>query len=124
MIRFVNRIAGGLVCLIGFAHLAVGHTAFARPTEARIWFASAGFLLVTTGLANLAAGTGGTRLQSGAAASGSLAILIIGAMFARSNPDMLRQPQTIILLVLGALLTGLRIREMFAARPAASGGAA
>ena len=60
MIGYVDRIAALLVLLFGLLHLAVGHRAFADPTEARIWFAAGGFLLVTAGLANLAV-CGATR---------------------------------------------------------------
>lgn len=113
MIRRINQIAGGLVCLFGLLHLAVGHAAFTSPTEARIWFASAGFLLLTTGLANIAAGAADSRLQSAAAASGSIAILIIGALLARGKPELLIEPQTILLLTLGVMLSSFRLGEIF-----------
>jgi len=113
MIGYVDRIAALLVLLFGLLHLAVGHRAFADPTEARIWFAAGGLLLVTTGLANLAAAGAGSRLQSAAAASGSLAILILGALIARGQPALLTEPQTLLLLAIGMLLTALRLREIF-----------
>jgi len=113
MIRRIDRIAAGLVLLFGLLHLAIGHKAFVSPTEAGIWFASGGFLLVTTGLANLAAAGARSRLQSAAAASGNAAILIIGALLARGKLALLLEPQTILLLAIGLLLTTLRLREIF-----------
>lgn len=116
MLSRIDRIAASLVALFGLAHLAVGHRVFTDPTEARIWFAAGGFLLVTTGLANLAASGAGSRLQSAAAASGTLAILILGALLARGGTGLLLEPQSLVLLALGLLLTGLRLREIFSPR--------
>lgn len=122
MIRRLNQIAGAVVCLIGMLHLAFGHAAFSNPTEASIWFASAGFLLLTTGLANIAAGEADSRLQSAAGASGSIAILIIGALLARGNPELLMEPQAILLMIVGAMLTCFRLGEIFSlARSGRSG---
>jgi hypothetical protein len=112
MIGIVDKVAGALVGLIGVVHLAVGHGAFTAPTQHGIWFLSAGFLLVTTGLANLAASNRPTLLQCLAAASGSLAVLILGGLMARSNPELLKAPQTLALLGLGLLLTALRLRDL------------
>lgn len=109
----LDRAAGALVASFGLLHLAAGHAAFLAPTEPRIWFAAAGFLLITTGLANLAASGSGSRLQSAAAASGSLALLILGALLARAKPSLLLEPQTILLVAIGAFLTVLRLREVF-----------
>ncbi len=112
MIRNVNKIASALVILIGLLHLGVGHAAFIAPTERGVWFVSAGFLLVTTGLANMASSTDSAKLQTAAAASGGLAILILGALIASANPDLLFAPQTIVLLLLGVLLSALRLRDL------------
>ncbi|MCA1653598.1 MAG: hypothetical protein ABR588_10730 [Sphingomicrobium sp.] len=114
--RLVDRLASWLVCLLGLAHLLVGHAAFTAPTERRIWFASAGFLLVVTGLANLATSRSVTGIQICAALTGSLSILVLGALLARASPDLLTQPQTIILLGLGLILTIQRARELVALR--------
>ena len=113
MLRRIDRTAATLVFLFGLLHLAIGYEAFIDPTEPRIWFASGGFLLVTAGLANFAAAGAGSRLQSAAAASGSLAILILGALIARGDRALLLEPQTILLLAIGVLLTVLRLREIF-----------
>lgn len=113
MIPRIDRIAAVLVFLFGLLHLAVGYRAFTEPTEARIWFAAGGFLLVTAGLANLAASGAGSRLQSAAAASGSLAILVLGGLLARGELALLLEPQSILLLAIGILLTVLRLREIF-----------
>jgi peptidoglycan/LPS O-acetylase OafA/YrhL len=113
MLRRIDRIAAALVFLFGLLHLAVGYRAFTDPTEPRIWFAAGGFLLVTAGLANLAAAGAGSRLQSAAAASGSLAILILGALIARGDRALLLEPQTLLLLAIGLLLTAFRLREIF-----------
>jgi hypothetical protein len=51
----IDLAAGALVSLFGLLHLAVHYNVFIYPTQPRIWFAAGGFLLVTTGLANLAA---------------------------------------------------------------------
>ena len=112
--RFANKIAAWLVCIVGIAHLAVGHAVFIDPTERRIWFASAGFLLIVTGLANLAAQDAKSRIQSLAAAVGSVSIVVLGALLARADPNLLMQPQTLTLLALGALLTICRMRELIA----------
>ena len=110
--RFADKAAAWLVCVLGIAHLVVGHAVFIEPNEKRIWFASAGFLLIVTGLANLGAQGGGTRTQSFAAAVGGLSILIIGALLAFADPALLIQPQTLTLLALGLLLTVQRLREV------------
>lgn len=110
--RFADKGAAWLVCLLGAAHLAVGHAVFIEPNERRIWFASAGFLLIVTGLANLGAQAGGSRMQSLAAAAGSASILVIGALLAFADPNLLIQPQTFTLLALGLLLTVNRLREL------------
>ena len=113
MISHLDRIAGAIVILIGLLHLGVGHAAFVAPTDRSVWFLSAGFLLVTTGLANIASSTDASRLQIVAAASGSLAILILGSLIGRADPDLLFAPQTLVLLGLGSFLTGLRLRDLF-----------
>ena len=113
MIRRIDRIAGTLLVLFGLLQLAVGYRAFTEPTEARIWFAAGGFLLVTAGLANLAAAEARSRLQSAAAASGSLAILVLGALLARGELALLLEPQSLLLLAIGLLLTALRLTEIF-----------
>ena len=110
--RFADKAAAWLVCILGVAHLAVGHAVFIEPNERRIWFASAGFLLIVTGLANLGAQGGGTRMQSLAAAAGGLSILVIGALLAWADRDLLVQPQTLTLLALGLFLTVQRLREV------------
>ena len=115
MIRRIDRTAALLVVLFGLLHLAVGYRAFTDPTEPRVWFAAGGFLLVTAGLANFAASGAGSRLQSAAAASASIAILVLGALLARGKLDLLVEPQTILLLAIGLLLTALRLREIFRA---------
>ena len=116
MIRRIDQAAAALMILFGLLHLAIGHRAFTGPTEPRIWFAAAGFLLVTTGLANLAAGRAGSRLQSAAALSGNVALLVIGALLAHGRLALLLEPQTILLLAIGVLLTALRLREILAPR--------
>lgn len=121
MIRRIDRIAGALVFLFGLLHLAVGYKAFVDPTEPRIWFAAGGFLLVTTGLANLAASGAGSRLHSAAAASGSVAILVLGALLARGRLGLLAEPQTILLLAIGILLTALRLSELFRGKGTVTG---
>lgn len=112
MIRTIDRTAAILVLLFGLLHLAVGYRAFTDPTGPRIWFAAGGFLLVTTGLSNFAAAGAGSRLQSAAAASGSIALLVLGALIARGDPDLLLEPQTVLLLAIGILLTALRLGEI------------
>jgi peptidoglycan/LPS O-acetylase OafA/YrhL len=113
-VRFADKIAAWLVSILGIAHLAVGHAVFIDPTERRIWFASAGFLLIVTGLANLGAQDAKSRIQSLAAAVGSVSIMVLGALLARADPDLLMQPQTLTLLALGALLTICRTRDLIA----------
>ena len=108
----MNKIASAFVILIGLLHLGVGRAAFVTPTERGVWFVSAGFLLVTTGLANMASSTGSSKLQIAAAASGSLAILILGVLIASASPELLLAPQTIVLLGLGSVLSGLRLRDL------------
>jgi sulfite exporter TauE/SafE len=110
-VRTADKFAAWLVCLLGIAHLAVGHAVFIEPTERRIWFASAGFLLIVTGLANLGAQGGRNRIQSLAAAVGNLSIVVLGALLARADPNLLMQPQTLTLLALGILLTICRLRD-------------
>lgn len=113
MPRTLDRIAAMLVLLLGVAHLLVGHAAFLTPTEPRIWFASAGFLLIVTGLANLAARASPTRTAVAAALVGDLSILMIGALLIRASPELGAQPQTLVLLALGTVLTVQRGRELF-----------
>lgn len=121
MLRRIDRIASALVVLFGLLHLTVGYRAFTDPTEPRIWFAAGGFLLVTAGLANFAASGAGSRLQSAAAASGSIALLVLGALLARGELALLLEPQAILLLAIGLLLTVLRLRELFGVRAIGDG---
>lgn len=117
MLRRLDQAAAAVVSLIGVLHLVVGHQAFVSPTEGGVWFVSAGFLLVTTGLANLAcAGVRPAKLQSLTAASGALAILVLGALIAAADRDLLFAPQTLVLLALGLLLSGLRFRDLLRGR--------
>src|SRR6476620_4763442 len=109
---FLDLVCAWLVALLGLLHLAVGRAVFTAPTNARIWFASAGFLLIVTGLANVAAHGKADRAQNGAALAGSLSILILGGLIARSDPGLLWQPQTLVLLALGALLTVQRLQGL------------
>jgi len=110
--RFADITAAWFVIFLGVAHLAVGYAVFVDPSERRIWFTSAGFLLIVTGLANLGAQAGGTRLQSLAAAAGGFSILVIGTLLALADPDLLVKPQTIALLGLGMFLTVRRMRDV------------
>src|SRR4051812_15667633 len=109
---FLDLVSAWLVALLGILHLAVGRAVFTAPTTPRIWFASAGFLLIVTGLANVAAHGKADRSQNGAALAGSASILVLGLLIARSDPDLLRQPQTLVLLALGAFLTIQRLRAL------------
>ena len=111
-IRFLDKACAVLVAILGVVHLAVGRAAFTAPNPQRIWFASAGFLLIVTGLANLAAQGKVERAQTGAALAGSASILILGALIARSDPHLLWQPQTLVLLFLGAVLTTRRLQAL------------
>ena len=108
--RLLDKACAWLVAILGIVHLAVGRAVFTAPTTQRIWFASAGFLLIVTGLANLAAQGKAGRMQNAAALAGSASILILGALIARSDPHLLREPQTLVLLALGAFLTVQRLR--------------
>lgn len=112
--RLVDKAAAWLVCILGTAHLAVGYSAFVEPSERRTWFASAGFLLIVTGLANLGAQGGRDRMQCLAAAVGGASILVIGTLLARADPKLLVQPQTVTLFALGSLLPVLRLRDLVA----------
>jgi hypothetical protein len=56
-------------------------------------------------------------MQSLAAAVGSSSIIVIGGLLAFANPDLLIQPQTLILLALGLFLTVNRLLEL--AKPTA-----
>jgi hypothetical protein len=109
---YLDRAAACAVCILGFAHLVVGRAAFVAPTEGRIWFAAAGFLLLVTGIANLAAARESNWLTAAAAGVGSVSILVIGALLARIDPDLLAQPQTLVLLGIGLLLTIQRARGL------------
>jgi sulfite exporter TauE/SafE len=112
ILRLADKAAAALVALIGLVHLAVGRAAFTDPNERRIWFASAGFLLIVTGLANLAAARLADRAVQLAALAGAAALLILAALIARADPDLLRQPQTIALIALGAFLTLRRVQSL------------
>jgi hypothetical protein len=108
--RFVDKAAAWLVFVFGVAHLAVGHAVFIAPTERRVWFMSAGLLLVMTSLANFAAQAHPTRLNSLTAAFGGSAIMLAGALLAAANPNIMAQPQALVLLGLGLVLTVQRMR--------------
>lgn len=114
MLAILDKAAAVLVVMVGVVHIGVGYTVFVAPTERGVWFVSAGFLLVTTGLANLASAQSTSRSQAAAAASGSLAVLILGALIASANPALLFSPQTLVLLALGIGLTGFRLRQLLA----------
>ena len=111
-IRSLDRLCAALVAILGVVHLYFGRAAFTAPTTAGVWFASAGFLLIVTGLANLAASEGASRMQTLAALAGSVAILILGFLISRADPHLLREPQTLVLLALGAFLTLMRLRAL------------
>jgi hypothetical protein len=108
----LDRLCGWLVAMFGAVHLFVGRASFTAPTTQRIWFASAGFLLIVTGLANVAAQGSGSRMQTLAGLAGSISILILGALIAKADPHLLREPQTLVLLALGAFLTIMRLRGL------------
>jgi hypothetical protein len=112
LLHRLDRLAAILVALFGVLHLYFGRAVLTDPTNARIWFAAGGFLLVTTGLANLAAAARPARLASASALSGNLALLILGALIAKGDPGLLREPQTIALLAIGAFLSLMRAREI------------
>ena len=107
---FLDLVCAWLVALLGVLHLFVGRAVFMAPTTERIWFASAGFLLIVTGLANVAAHGKADRAANGAALAGNVSILLLGLLIARSDPDLLRQPQTLVLLALGGFLAIQRLR--------------
>jgi uncharacterized membrane protein YecN with MAPEG domain len=104
--RFATKAAAILICLLGLVHLGFGFNAFVQPTEPRIWFASAGFLLIVTGLCNLAAERTADRLIAVAALTGNASILILGSLFAVATPDVLAEPQSLLLIALGLFLAG------------------
>jgi sulfite exporter TauE/SafE len=114
MVRLIDQIAAVLVALLGAVHLWVGHQAFVSPSERGVWFLSAGFLLILTGLTNLARvrASAQSRLQSFAALCGAVSILVSGALIAVSNLELLVDPRAITLLVLGLLLTGFSLRDL------------
>lgn len=112
--RYLERIAGWLVTLFGAAHLLVGRAAFIDPTERRVWFASAGFLLIVAGLANLAAEEGRSRMAAAAGLAGGLSILAIGGLLLAADGGLAMQPQTWLLLALGLLLSVARLRDLAA----------
>ena len=102
--RLVDKAAAWLVCLLGLAHLAVGYLVFIEPTERRVWFMSAGLLLIVIGLANLTAQAHANRMNSLTGAVGGASILMVGTLLTLANANILAQPQTLILLVLGLVL--------------------
>jgi peptidoglycan/LPS O-acetylase OafA/YrhL len=118
----LDRLGALLVAFFGLLHLYIGRAVFADPTTPRIWFAAGGFLLVTTGLANFAAASASrpSRLDSAAALSGSLALLILGGLIARGDPGLLGEPQTVVLLAIGLFLAARRAREMVRRQEVAS----
>ena len=110
--RFMDKAAAWLVCLLGITHLAVGYAVFVEPTERRVWFMSAGLLLIVIGLANLAAQAHATRMNSLTGAVGGAFILTVGTLLAIANASILAQPQTLVLLALGMVLTARRLQEL------------
>ncbi len=117
MVRIVDQAAAVLVALFGIMHLAVGYDAFVSPSERGVWFLSAGFLLVLTGLANLARARAAvrSRLQSLTALGGSLSILMSGALIAASSPALMFAPQSIALIALGVLLAVFSVHDLLRA---------
>lgn len=114
LMRFVDKAAAWLVFLLGILHLAVGYAVFIQPTERRVWFMSAGLLLVMIGLANLAAQAHSTRMNSLTGAVGGASILMVGTLLGFAHAGTLAQPQTLVLLALGIVLTARRLRELSA----------
>ena len=113
MLRRLDQAAALVVALVGLIHLAVGREAFLSPSERGVWFVSAGFLMLTTGLANLAcAGARPSRLHSLAAASGALAVLILGGLLAAADRQLLLAPQTLVVFVLAGFLSVRRLGEI------------
>ena len=110
--RFVDKAAAWLVCLLAVAHLTVGYAVFIEPTERRVWFTSAGLLLLVIGLANLAAQAQATRMNSVTGAVGGISILAVGTLLSLANARILVQPQTLVLLAVGIVLTVRRLQEL------------
>jgi uncharacterized membrane protein HdeD (DUF308 family) len=112
MIRFLDRAAAVLVSLVGVVHLAVGGGVFVTPTEAGVWFLSAGLLLIVSGLANLTAPFANSRGAHGPALVGCVSILLLGGLLVRADPGLLFAPQTIVLIALGGFLAVRRARAI------------
>jgi hypothetical protein len=110
--RFIDKASAWLVCLLGLAHLVVGRAVFIEPTERRVWFISAGLLLIVIGLVNLTAQAHATRMNSLTGAVGGGSILLVGILLALANASIVAQPQTLILLGLGLVLTFRRLQEL------------
>ena len=110
--RFADKAAAWLVCLLAIAHLTIGYHVFIEPTERRVWFMSAGLLLLVIGLANLAAQAQTTRMNSVTGAVGGMSILAVGTLLALANASISVQPQTLVLLVVGVVLTVRRLQDL------------
>lgn len=115
MVRAIDQIAAALVALIGVVHVAVGSRVFVEPTERGVWFLSAGLLLILIGLVNLCRARAPVRfrLLTVTALCGALAIAVLGALIAASSPALLAQPQTVVLLAIGLVLTSMSVRDLF-----------
>ena len=103
--RMAVRAAAILLCVLGLVHLGVGYNAFVNPTEPRVWFAAAGFLLIVTGIACLAAEEAPTRLNALSALAGTISVLILGLLFGAVAPNIIREPQSLLLIAVAAFLT-------------------
>jgi hypothetical protein len=113
MLKRLDQAAAVIVSLVGLVHLLVGREAFLTPSERGVWFVSAGFLMLTTGLANLScASVRPTRLQSLTGMSGALAVLILGGLLAVADPRLLLAPQTLVVFALGGFLSLRRLGEL------------
>ncbi|WP_411287229.1 hypothetical protein [Phenylobacterium sp.] len=115
MLKLIDQIVSAGLLIVGLAHVAAASKAFTDPTQARVWFLSAGLLGLVAGLANLARARleAGDRLLSLTALVGAIGILTMGILLIGAGETSATAGPALAVLALGALAAAFSLRSLF-----------
>jgi hypothetical protein len=114
VLRILDQVAAALILLTGIAHVAVANKAFTDPTEARVWFLSAGLMGIVSGLANLARASSErpSRLLSLAGLSGSVSMVMMGALLQLAPNAPPIGPASYAVFAVGLIAAAFAVRDL------------
>ena len=114
MLKLVDQLVASSLLLVGGAHIAVASRVFGEPTEARIWFLSAGLMGLVTGLANLARARSARpeRLASLTALVGALAIVLTGVLLGLAGTAAATRAPALAVFAIGGLAAAFSLRDL------------